>query len=307
VLEWKCGLRPVLPTRVPKRDYFLYVLKMFKLFHAYASLPRSMPFSLDEPAKMEDFDLIVVGSDEVWNLQHPFYRGCPLFFGVGVRARRLVSYAASFGNCCAPSGLEQIWAERLRNFDAISVRDANSQEIIERSLGFEAPLVLDPCLQFAATNGDRLSAGNRGFVAVYGHNFSEAFSRQVRRWARSRGHRLVSIGYRNAWADFQWIAAGAHDFQRFMSQAAAVATNFFHGCVFALTYAKPFVTEVSPYRSNKICSLITMIEGKDHLVTNRSPEAAYDNCLDRPLEPKLLDRVEQLRERSRTYLKEALS
>jgi Polysaccharide pyruvyl transferase len=304
-VEWKCGFRPVLPTRAPPSDYLLYGWKMLKFFQAGATLPRSSRFALEEPARMEDFDLVVVGSDEVWNLQHPFYGGCPLFFGVGVKARRLISYAASFGNYSANSGLERIWAERLKNFDSISVRDANSQEIIRRSLGFNAPLVLDPCLQFADENCR--PTGDGGFVAVYGHNFSQDFRRKVRRWADSRGYPLVSIGYRNAWVDSQWIAAGPNDFRRFMSRARAVATNFFHGCVFALMNGRPFVTEVSPYRSNKIQGLMTMLDGLNHLVNGHTPAAVYDDCLDGPLKPKLFERLEQLREASRTYLKETLS
>ena len=54
---------------------------------------------------MESYDLVVVGSDEVWNLHHPWYGGCSLFYGDGINARRLVSYAASFGNYSAWNGL----------------------------------------------------------------------------------------------------------------------------------------------------------------------------------------------------------
>ena len=39
----------------------------------------------------------MVGSDEVWNFRHPWYGSKPIFFGDGLNADRLVSYAASFG------------------------------------------------------------------------------------------------------------------------------------------------------------------------------------------------------------------
>jgi Polysaccharide pyruvyl transferase len=137
IAEWKCGFPPVLPTSVPKRDCILYGLKMLEFFRTFALLPRSPRFALENPADMENFDLVVVGSDEVWNLRHPWYGGCSLFFGTGVRARRLAAYAASFGSYAASHALEQTWAYRLRDFASISVRHENSRSIIKTTLGLE--------------------------------------------------------------------------------------------------------------------------------------------------------------------------
>src|SRR5215203_3439599 len=71
--EWRCALRPVMPTRVPKSDYPLYASKMRKFFKAFAALPGSTCFALENPADMESYDLVIVGSDEVWNLTHPWF------------------------------------------------------------------------------------------------------------------------------------------------------------------------------------------------------------------------------------------
>jgi hypothetical protein len=305
--EWTCGVRPVLPTAGPTRDYLLYGVKILKFVRTVASLPRSPRFTLEHPAEMARFDLVVVGSDEVWNLRHPWYGGCALFFGTGVRARRLVSYAASFGNYAASHGLDQTWASRLREFAAISVRDDNSRRLITTALGREPELVLDPCLQFLPRPEGRWRGPRRPFVAVYGHNFSAAFSREVRRWATSRRYQLVSLGYRNAWADTQWITADPHDFAQGIARAHAVATNFFHGCVFALRYAKPLVCEISPYRSVKVPDLMATVGGESHLVAADTPAATYDARLGEPVDPGILQRIDGLRRRSEAYLDEALA
>ncbi|HYE38024.1 polysaccharide pyruvyl transferase family protein [Methylocaldum sp.] len=304
--EWKCALRPVLPTPVPSKDYLLYGLKLIKFARAVSSLPRSPRFALERAADMESFDRVVVGSDEVWNLIHPWYGGCSLFFGASVRARRLVSYAASFGNYDASNGLEPVWADQLRRFEAISVRDENSRSIIKNALGFEPELVLDPCLQFMPEPEGPWRGPHRPFVAVYGHNFSETFGREVRRWARSRGYPLISLGYRNDWADSQWITAGPRRFAHGIAQAKAVATNFFHGCVFALRYAKPFVCESSPYRYTKVQNLMETVGGEKHLVVKDTPALVYDARLSEPLDPDMLDRIDRLRRASGDYLDHAL-
>jgi hypothetical protein len=265
---------------------------------------------------MEPFELVVVGSDEVWNLSHPWYGACALFFGDGIRARQLISYAASFGSHPVVQELEPWWAERLRRFDAISVRDETSRRVIQRALGVDPELVLDPCLQFADsvdTSGSDSAAecsetsDRRPFVAVYGHTFSRPFSLEVRRWARSRGYRLVSVGYRNDWADDQRIAAGPQEFARTVARAEALATNFFHGCVFALRDAKPFVCEMSPYRTSKIRDLLTMVAAGRHLVSPVAASAAYDSCLNEPVEQVVLRRIAGFRRSADAYLNAVLT
>jgi len=305
--EWRCALQPVLPTAVPKSDYPLYRQKVLRFFRAFAALPRSPRFALDNPTEMEDYDVVVVGSDEVWNLFHPWYGKCALFYGDGLQAQHLIAYAASFGNYPADYGLEPYWAEKLRNFAMLSVRDENSKMLVRNALDIEPEMVLDPCLQFALVPEAREREHPQPYVAVYGHNFSASFIHEVRRWASSRKLPLVSIGYRNDWADEQWLTADPHDFAHFMAGARAVATNFFHGCVFALRNAKPFVCETSPYRSAKLQGLMAKIGGEKHLLPEGAPAAAYQECLSEALDPGILQKMERLRRSSNAFLDRALS
>ena len=117
----------------------------------------------------------------------------------------------------------------------------------------------------------------------------------------------MSIGYRNAWADAHWITAGPHDFAQCMARAQAVATNFFHGCVFALGSARPFVCETSAYRSTKVQNLMAAVGGEQRLVWEGAPAADYDSCLGEPLEAAILQRIDRLRRTSDAYLDRALA
>ena len=139
---------PLLPERSPRSDFPLYARKIRKFLKALKSLPRSPCFGLDRPEQVDGYDLVIVGSDEVWNLRHPWYGGRGLFYGAGLRTKRLVSYAASFGNHDASDGLGGWWANSLRQFASISVRDENSRQMIRTTLDREPEIVLDPCLQF---------------------------------------------------------------------------------------------------------------------------------------------------------------
>jgi hypothetical protein len=305
--EWRCALQPLLPQPTSGQDRKLYAAKTRKFFDAFALLPMSEPFSIDDPRGPPDCDLVVVGSDEVWNLKHPWYGGKALFYGEGLQSARLASYAASFGNCALADGADRIWIDRLHNFDHIAVRDLNSKRIVREALEYEPDLVLDPCLQFPQSiKSAGVAASVPPYVAVYGHSFPRWFKQAVRRWADANALPLVSIGYGSDWTDRQWIDAGPADFARFMAGAAAVVTNFFHGCVFALLNRKPFSAVLSDYRSNKIRDLMATVGAEKHLVGEASTGDEYDEILAAPLAPAIAARIAALRHGSAVYLSHVL-
>ena len=99
-----------------------------RVFRAFEALPLSPRFDLNEPSAMPPYDAIGVGSDEVCNISQPYFSSLiwPEFDGAGARAGKLISYAASFGNWDGADGLHKYWANHLRHFDSIAVRDFNS-------------------------------------------------------------------------------------------------------------------------------------------------------------------------------------
>jgi polysaccharide pyruvyl transferase WcaK-like protein len=278
---------------------------MAKFFSAVETLPLSPGFALEDATTVPEYDTVVVGSDEVWNLRHPWYGRVPLFFGEGLPARRIVAYAASFGNHDAAAGLDRVWAERLSRFDAISVRDHNSLQLVEHATGRTPPVVLDPCLQFPPIASSAWEA-ERPFVAVYGHNFSPAMIEQVRRWAAGRSLPTVSISYRNDWADLQWLDAGPFEFAAAIAAADAVVTNFFHGVVFAINHDKPFVCEGSEYRANKISGLTDLVGASDRVVGPSVPADAWATALSEPLDTAVHETITGLRAASAEFLHAAL-
>jgi len=295
-------MQPLLPRRSSREDIRSYGRKARAFQAAIADLPVSEGFPLREPAAMAPRDLVVIGSDEVWNLTHPWFGGYELFWGGDIPARRVVSYAASFGNYDADAGIEPRWRERLGRFDAISVRDENSRRLVSTALDAEPALVLDPVLQFPIALPREVPPAPEPFVAVYGHGFSDAFARAARRWSEARGLKLVSIGYRNDWADEQWLDADPFQFAQAIAQSAAVVTNFFHGCVFALLNEKPFACAVTPYRMNKVRDLMQAVGAQAHLLGDEDSPERFAAVLDHPLAPAIPATIAQLRAQSEAYL-----
>jgi hypothetical protein len=298
--EWRCAFQPLLPVRTPRADIRRYATKARRFLKAFDRLPQSRRFHLHEPEAAGRYDAVLVGSDEVWNFSHPWYGWQPIFFGERLQAGRLISYAASFGNHDAERGIHPDWASKLRRFDAISVRDENSRKLVRDGVEREPEIVLDPCLQFPPPTGE--ARNEPPYLALYGHGFPRWFAAEVSNWAKANGRRIVSIGYRNDWADEQRIEAGPEEFSALIAGADAVATNFFHGCVFALHHQRPFVSAPSAYRFNKVRDLTHSLAAEHHLVTEATLPETYDQLLGTPLDPAIAKRIEEKRARSSAYL-----
>ncbi|MEW9855381.1 polysaccharide pyruvyl transferase family protein [Novosphingobium sp. M1R2S20] len=302
-IEWRCAMQPLLPRRSSRRDIRLYARKARAFQDAIACLPLSAPFPLREPSAMEPCDLVVIGSDEVWNLCHPWYGGYDLFWGGGIPARRVVSYAASFGNYDAVAGIGGHWSERLHQFDAISVRDDNSRQLVSSVIEREPELVLDPVLQFPVALGSRSGeAGEEPYAVLYGHSFSDEFARAARRWADDRKLKLVSVGYRNDWAHEHRMDADPFEFTELVAGSRAVLTNFFHGCVFSLLHEKPFACAASIYRMNKVRDLTRALGAEAHLLPGDAAPERFAAALDRPLSPRIGEAIAGMRRQSEAYL-----
>ena len=71
--EWRCALQPLLPVRSPRSAVPLYATKVRRFLRAVSGLPSTRRFSLESPPAFDELDLVVVGSDEVWNPRHPWY------------------------------------------------------------------------------------------------------------------------------------------------------------------------------------------------------------------------------------------
>ena len=112
----------------------------------------------DEMNYNPTLDCLVIGSDEVFNcIQKNSNVGYSLeLFGKDNHAKRLLTYAASFGNTTLEKLEKYKKADEvgvlLKKFDAISVRDANSGAIVEQLTEKKPVYNLDPVLTYDYMN-----------------------------------------------------------------------------------------------------------------------------------------------------------
>lgn len=256
------------------------------------------------------YDAVVIGSDEVFNCtQSSDWSPSMKWFGQGLEAGKLISYAASFGYTTRQRleefGLLEAVTEGLRRFDALSVRDENSRQLA-LECGAEPVNHLDPVLVYDYESMIPEDKWLKDVMIVYAYQdrlTEEAVIRQIKKIALDEGLRLVSLGAFHHWCDENPVV-DPFTVLRYFKNAKYVVTDTFHGSVFSMKFATPFAVLVRNSNAQKLGDLLERMGQQEAAVTENDDIAPV---LHRAMPAEAL-REKILAERQRTmdYLKENL-
>lgn len=238
--------------------------KMFAFFRAQRRLLLSPRVHQLNELLDRRYDLVVFGSDEIWNYLNPIVKLDPVYFGVGVPTVRRISYAASCGSLSQNSVVPDVVREGWRAFDYIAVRDSNSAALVNKHVDIPVQLVLDPTFLVDFSH-EEVQCSKKNFILVYTTGFSSDVQIAIRDYATIRGMRLISVGYRNAFCDESIIGIGPFEFLGYYKASSVVITSMFHGTIFGIKYNKPLAIIVDPYRTNKLATMLNDFELLDRV------------------------------------------
>ena len=190
-------------------------------------------------------DTIVVGSDTVWDVDSKYFlQSQELFWPITSDKVKIISYAASVANSTAEKLKSlQYPIECLRKMEAISVRDSYSYDVITSSVDKKIEVVCDPTLLLHMNDFSDLfvPVTESKYVAVYLFEELEPQCIKVlKKWARERGLKLVSICKQLKWCDCV-VSPSVENFVSYIKNANYVITNTFHGTIFSIIFHKQFV------------------------------------------------------------------
>ncbi len=217
-------------------------------------------------SRAEDVDAVFVGSDEVFSIEHGLN---PFFWGMGVPARHVFAYAGCFGPTTAEFIEEKHATEYIeagiRRFDAISVRDQNSQRIIRQFSGKEVMQVCDPVILYGYAEEmktfTRPMRDKYLFVYAYDENMNDpAEWKHIRAYAKQHHLKVITAGFYHAWCD-KSINVDPIELLCWIRHAECVVTDTFHGTVMALVANVPFATKIRGNR-NKLGFLLSEYEAE---------------------------------------------
>ncbi len=226
--------------------------------------------------KEEEFDLVVIGSDEVFNICQYSNRKVDIpweLFGEGINAKKLITYAASCGQTDV-DGVEKISAlekckDLLCKFSSISVRDENTFDFVAALTGKNPSSNIDPVLWLNEFPKDEnYKKLNQKYVLIYAYTMRMNGKKEkdaITKYAKERGLKTVCVNCYQPWCDIK-ITTSPFALLQYIKDAECVVTDTFHGTVFSIRNNTRFVTIIRESNKNKLRSLLKQFSLSDREV-----------------------------------------
>lgn len=196
-----------------------------------------------------DVDVLVIGSDEVFNcLQTNSAVGFSLdLFGKDNRAGKTITYAASFGNTTL-AGLrkykvDDIISSLLKDLSNISVRDKNSGIIVKELTKQRFEYHLDPVFIYDFKTEMNYDIEKDKYMVVYAYSgrINENEKLEIVKFAKMHDLKILALGGVHDFCD-EYVNANPFEMLQYIENAEYIVTDTFHGTVFSIKFNKQFAT-----------------------------------------------------------------
>lgn len=235
----------------------------YKRLQSFRNNYKSMKICADM-SQLDNFDIVVLGSDEIWNVDRKEMRDFPIFWGKDVVCKK-ISYAPSINTATKESLLAYGVVELLKEMAAISVRDRWSREqligLTDRNIScvIDPTLLLEPNYYYNNFNATDFIKGK--YIALYFFNFTEESKRLIKKIAAIMQMKIVSIGSWMDWCDYSVVDENPFIYYK---NAALIITNTFHGTAFSINLSKDFICFTSG--KQKIKELLDLFDLQNRAV-----------------------------------------
>lgn len=193
----------------------------------------------------ENYDAIVVGSDQVWRPKYT--RGIKTYFlDFADEHIKKIAYAISFGTDENEysSHERKICGELLRKFDAISVREVSAISLMREKLHWEVNAIqtLDPTMLLEVEDYKALvpKVENRNEIFVYVLDDNPQKQLLIEKVKNHLGVGSFTITPEGMDNTSTYVMPPVEEWLKALQEARFVVTDSFHGCVFSILFNKPF-------------------------------------------------------------------
>ena len=228
----------------------------------------------------DKYDAIIIGSDEVWNINNGTFEHFEEYFGKKLKAEKIISYAPS-ANGVTSEQLKEFYGDDIKfeEFNCISARDEGTRKLVKDISGRDAELVLDPTLlvsdfsKYATNPFPEL----KDYIILYAYKFSDEEKEKIIKFAKENNKKIYSLAYKFDWAET--LYTDIFGFLGVIKNADYMMTNTFHGTLFALILEKEFA--VFSNKNSKVEDIINKFQFKDRDGINvEDLNEIFDNNVD---------------------------
>lgn len=291
--------------------------KRFESFYSTYYRCSDRLFTSPDSLKAYDYpyDVLVTGSDQVWNPVHVL-SDTVFFLSFAHSETPTIAYAPSFSVAAIPEKYTEIIRPYIETYDHISVREKSGLNIVKRLTNKEVALVCDPTLLLTKEEWGALAELSTctidgPYILVYVLNYAYNPYPDINRVIAEVQQRLdlplilldapvLDMNFKNA----RFIKdAGPLEFLHLMKNASFVITTSFHGTAFALNFGIPFYSVIRD-RSGFDTRMIDLI---DAVEADRA--ILYNRPIDKPLTmdyTPIEKSLEILRKHSQMFIKNSL-
>ena len=258
-----------------------------------------------------EYDVLVCGSDQIWNPQimgqiDPFFM---LGFG---KAHKRISYAASMGSYIPTDAEKEEMKRYLEKFTSVSVREEHAKEQLQPLTGHPIQVVADPTLllnrsQWETCFPQELSGKKppreRYILCFFVWKGISTYMDDVKKYAQETGLPVWNVqahSKRTAGVDRVIQAPTVGEFLRLLDNAELIITNSFHGVAFSLNLNKDFVPILNAKNPARVKNLLHTLE-LEHLIG-----IAPDRAIGRIDYPAVNQKLDEVREASFQWFKKAM-
>ena len=258
----------------------------------------------------DEYDFIVVGSDQVWN---PRWNPPYIFFDFVPREKK-IAYAASIGNPTIPDEKKETFRNGISDFNQLSVREEGTAKLINDLTGQTPIVLLDPI--FLLTRDEWLAVAQkptwfnekyqRGYILTY--YLRKLPPPEVKALAAKLNLPVINL---LDVLNYNHFTTGPAEFVWLFANASLIFSNSFHGVGFSILFKRPFINrEIERDGSgvamaSRIVSLLQMFGLEDRRTSGEKVFSAQEALtIDFTRRDKVLPRE---RVKAFKFLSEALS
>lgn len=197
-------------------------------------------------------DIYIAGSDQIWNTYSNNGKEPGYYLDFGSKSIKRISYAASLATDNIKDGYKKFVLERLKNFDAISVREETGAQVLNQLGLNDIDIVLDPVFlldkyewRALAKKGKKYDLPSNRYLLVYDFlGNDEHMISFIKSYAKEKSLMIVSINdfSTRSYADVNINDAGPLEFLSLIYNAACVVASSFHATAFSVIFEKEFYT-----------------------------------------------------------------
>lgn len=245
---------------------------------------RILPYLSD--IRENDYDAIVVGSDQVWRPKYfkttwkSEMSNAFLEFTKSWNLKR-IAYAPSFGvdNWEFTDEETVRCKEMIKLFSGVSVREISGIDLCSKYLNISATHVLDPTMLLKAEDYIALLKGKHirkknGNMLCYILDNNSSKRHLITKIAKERQLTPFSVNcsdVKNTAPINERIMPSIEEWLQGFHNAEFVITDSFHACVFSILFKKPFIAIGNTERGmSRFSSLLDMFNLRNHLLNDVS-------------------------------------